>query len=91
LERKNQWAQWLPLVEWWYNTYYHIATCMTHFEAIYGQKLPLVLSYLSYVLNVQAVDQTLTFREVILCTLKENLVMAHNHMKQQAYQGHSEC
>jgi hypothetical protein len=24
LERKNQWAQWLPLVEWWYNTSYNV-------------------------------------------------------------------
>jgi hypothetical protein len=36
------------------------------------------------------VEQTLTVREAILHTLKENLVMAHNHMKQQEDQGHSE-
>jgi hypothetical protein len=36
------------------------------------------------------VDQTLTVREAILCTLKENLVMAQNHMKKQEDQGHSE-
>jgi hypothetical protein len=36
------------------------------------------------------VDQTLTVREAILHTLKENLVMAQNHMKQQADQGRSE-
>jgi hypothetical protein len=36
------------------------------------------------------VDQTLTVREDILHTLKENLVMAHNHMNKQADQGHSE-
>jgi hypothetical protein len=34
-ERKNQWAQWLPLDEWWYNTLYHTTTSMTSFEAIY--------------------------------------------------------
>jgi hypothetical protein len=37
-ERKNQWAQWLPLFEWWYNTSYHTTTRMTPFEAVYGQK-----------------------------------------------------
>jgi hypothetical protein len=42
------------------------------------------------VLKVQAVDQTLTVREDILHTLKENLVMEHNHMKKQANQGRSE-
>jgi hypothetical protein len=63
---------------------------MTPFEVVYGQKPPLVLSYLASVSKVQAVDQTLTVREAILRTLKENLVMAHNRMKQHVDQGHSE-
>jgi hypothetical protein len=90
-EKKNKWAQWLPLIEWWYNTSYHIVTCMTPFEAVYGQKPPSVLSYLLGASKVQAVDLTLTARQAILRTLKENLVMAHNRMKQQADQGRSEC
>jgi hypothetical protein len=89
-EKQNQWAQWLPLAEWWYNTSYHTTTRMTPFEAVYGQKPPSVLSYLPGVLKVQAVDQTLTVREVVLRTLKENLVMAQNRMKQQANQGRFE-
>jgi hypothetical protein len=64
---------------------------MTPFEVIYGQNPPSVLSYLPGVSKVQAVDQTLTVREVILRTIKENLVMAQNRMKQQVYQGRSEC
>jgi hypothetical protein len=36
------------------------------------------------------VDQTLTIREAILHTLKENLVMVQNRMKKQADQGCSE-
>jgi hypothetical protein len=63
---------------------------MTPFEAIYGQNPPSVLSYLPGVSMVQAVDQTLTVQEAILHTLKENLVMAQNHMKQKADQGRSE-
>jgi hypothetical protein len=90
LEKKNQWAQWLPLVQWWYNTSHHRATRMTPFEAIYGQKPPSVLSYLPGASKVQEVDLTLTAREAILHTLKENLVMAHNRMKQKEDQGHSE-
>jgi hypothetical protein len=89
-EKKNQWAQWLPLDEWWYNTSYHTATCMTPFEVVYGQKPPSVLSYLLGASKVQAVDLTLTAWEAILCTLKENLVMAQNRMKKQADQGRSE-
>jgi hypothetical protein len=75
---KNQWAQWLPLDEWWYNTSYHTITYMTPFEAIYGKNPPSVLSYLPAVLKVQAVYQMLTFQEAILCTLKANLIMAQN-------------
>jgi hypothetical protein len=89
-DKKNQWAQWLPLVEWWYNTSYHTTTRMTAFEAVYGQNPPSVLSYLPGTLKVQAVDPTLTVKEDILHTLKENLVMAQNHMKRQADQGRSE-
>jgi hypothetical protein len=37
------------------------------------------------------VDQTLTVQEAIIHTLKDNLVMAQNRMKQQENQGHSEC
>jgi hypothetical protein len=63
---------------------------MTPFEVVYGQNPPSVLSYLPDVSKVQVVDQTLTVREAILHTLKENLVMAQNCMQQQANQGHSE-
>jgi hypothetical protein len=62
---------------------------MNPFEEVYGKKPPYFLSYMQGVLKFQAVDQTLIVREVILCTLKENLVMAHNCMKQQVDQGHS--
>jgi hypothetical protein len=89
-EKKNQWDQWLPLPKWWYNTSYHTTTHVTPFEVVYGQNPPSVLSYLPGVSKVQAVDKTLTVREAILRTLKENLVMAQNRMKQQEDQGHSE-
>jgi hypothetical protein len=89
-EKKNQWVQWLPLAECWYKNSYHTATHMTPFEVVYGQKPPSILSYLLGTSKFQAFDQTLTVREDILCTLKENLVMAQNHMKKQADQGHSE-
>jgi hypothetical protein len=64
-ERKNQWAQWLTLNEWWYNTYYHTTICMTPFE-----KTPFLLSYMPSLSKVQAVDQTLIVQEYILYTIK---------------------
>jgi hypothetical protein len=90
-ERKHRWAQWLPLVEWWYNTYYHTTTHMTPFEALYGQNPPSILSYMPMVLKVQEVEKNITFREDILHALKYNLFMAKNRMNKQADQGRSEC
>jgi hypothetical protein len=81
--------EWLPLVEWWYNTSYRVATRMSPFEAVYGQNPPFVFSYLLVVSKVQEVDNTLTIQATILHTLKENLVMDQNHMKQQVDQGRS--
>jgi hypothetical protein len=89
-ERKTQWTQWLQLAEWWYNTSYHTTTRMNPFEVVYEQNPPSVLSYFPGVSKVQAVDQMLEVREAILHTLKENLVMAQNHIKKQEDQGPSE-
>jgi hypothetical protein len=74
-ERKNQWPQWLPLTEWWYNTSYHKTTRMTPFEEVYRQNPPSVLFYMPGVSKVQTDDQTLTVQKAILCTVKKNLVM----------------
>jgi hypothetical protein len=35
-KRKNQWAQWLLLDEWWNNTSDHTDTHMNPFEVVYG-------------------------------------------------------
>ena len=56
---------------------------MTPFEVIYGQNPPSVISYILGISKVQQVDQTLTVFMAILRTLKENLVMAHNFIKQK--------
>jgi hypothetical protein len=60
IQQKNQWAQWLPLVEWWYNTSYHTATHMTPFEVVYGKNPSSFLSYMPGVSKVQEVDKNLT-------------------------------
>jgi hypothetical protein len=80
-DMQTQWAQWLPLDEWWYKTSYHVSTIMTPFEVVYNQKPPYVLSYLLGVSKVQDVNHTLIVCAAILYTLKENFVVAQNHMK----------
>jgi hypothetical protein len=87
--QQHQWDQWLPLIEWWYNTSYHTATHMTPFEVVYEQNPPSILSYISGVSKVQEVDKTITVCASILYVLKEKKFMAQNHRKQQANQGYS--
>jgi hypothetical protein len=80
-DRQHQWVQWLPLDECWYNISYHTTTHMTPFEVVYGEKLPMVLPYISSVSKVHEVDHDLTSCMNILCNLKDNLVMDQNRMK----------
>lgn len=82
-KKPNQWAQWFPLVEWWHNTTYHVATKMTPYGAVYGPNLLSMASYIPSTSKVDAVDRKLCTREAIIHTLKNNLVMAQNRMKQQ--------
>jgi hypothetical protein len=45
-EKKHQWVQWFPLVEWWYNTKYHEETKMTLYQVVYGKQPPSITSFL---------------------------------------------
>jgi hypothetical protein len=86
----HQWAQWLPLAEWWYNTTYHGATKMTPYE-LFMEKTLVSGSYVLGTSKVHAIDRTLHTKEAIIYILKDNLVMAQNQMKQQVDQHRSEC
>ena len=39
-DKPKQWARWLPMAEWWYNTTFHSSLQLTPFEAFYGYKPP---------------------------------------------------
>eukprot|EP00253_Pinus_taeda_P009341 PITA_09341 len=86
----TQWVKWMPLAEWWYNTSFHTATKMTPFMALYGYQPPSITSYLSENSKVQAVEHHIEHQQQVLKLLKDNLVLAQNRMKQQAYQHRSE-
>ena len=63
---------------------------MNPYEALYTQQPPLVASYLASISRVHAVNNILHNWESILHTLKKNLVVTQNHMKQQGDQPHLE-
>ena len=51
-ERPKDWAKWLPLAEWWYNTTFHNLINTTSYAVVYGQPAPVHMSYLSGDSNV---------------------------------------
>ncbi|GJV27346.1 retrotransposable element Tf2 [Tanacetum coccineum] len=88
--KPNDWVNWLPLAEYWYNTSFHTATKHTPFEIVYGQKPPLHLPYLPGESKVEALDRSLQAREETIQQLKENLSRSQNMMKQFADRHRSE-
>ncbi|KAK4283600.1 hypothetical protein QN277_000533 [Acacia crassicarpa] len=83
-EFPKDWAKWLPLAEWWYNTTYHSATKVTPHELLYGQKPALYSPYLPRSVVVDAVDRSFVAREGALLVAKHHLSRAINMMKQRA-------
>eukprot|EP00253_Pinus_taeda_P008739 PITA_08739 len=86
----TQWVKWLPLAEWWYNTSFHTATKMKSFMTLYGYQPPSITSYLRENSKVHAVEHHIEHQQQVLQLLKDNLVLAHNRMKQQGDQHRSE-
>ena len=71
-DKPTTWVEWLPLVEFWFNTNFHVAAKMTPFEALYGYP-PRVLDYVAGITRVGAVDLLLKGRQQLLSLLKQNL------------------
>jgi len=89
-ETPDQWYQWLPLAEWWYNTSYHSSIKSTPFTVLYGQNPSVHIPYLPKDSNIEAVDIQLTKREDSLKTIKDNLKVAQHRMIQLANKKRSE-
>ena len=68
--KPKEWSKWLSLAEFWYNTNEHSSTGMSPYEAVYGTPPPKLISYVKGTTMVEAVDQELRSREVIIATLK---------------------
>ena len=90
LDKQTQWIKWLALAEWWYNTSFHMAAKMSPFMVLYGYHPPSITSSLRYQSKVQVVEEHIENQQQVLQLLKDNLILAHNRMKQQADQHRSE-
>ena len=76
----NQWARWLPLVEWWYNTIYHSATKMTPYEIVYGFPPSIHIPYFPRDSTVASVDEYLSTKEEVINRVRGHLQVAQNRM-----------
>ena len=77
-DKQAQRVEWLPLIEWWYNTSFHTAAKMTPFMALYGYNPPSITSSLTENSKVQAVEYHIEHQQQVLQLLKDNLNLAQN-------------
>lgn len=79
--KPKQWVQWLPLVEWWYNTNHHSSLKTTRFQALYGFAPPQIpLGSLPQPAQSQ-VGACIAQKQRMLQHLKDNLTQAQARMK----------
>lgn len=72
----RKWFDWIPWVEFSYNTFVHFSTKITPFEAVYGVPSSSLLTYVLETSNVQAVDEHLCDQDSIIHELRRNLLIA---------------
>lgn len=83
-DRPDQWASWLPWVEYWYNTTHQGSANMTPFKALYGKDPPTFLKLTNKPSVVEEVNEQIRSRNAIIATLKDNLLKAQEEMWRQA-------
>lgn len=78
--KPSEWASWIPMAEWWYNTSFHTSAGMTPFQALYNQ-IPPTINYQAAKSDDPVVAQFAKDRIQTLRLLKENLSKAQERMK----------
>lgn len=84
LERQNSWSKFLPWVELWYNTSFHLSINTTPYQTLHGRPTPAIISYGTKKTSNDNVEQLLMERDATLISLKEHLNLAQQRMKRQA-------
>ncbi|XP_042972920.1 uncharacterized protein K02A2.6-like [Carya illinoinensis] len=69
-DRPKDWAQWIELAEWCYNSSMHASIKITPFEALYGYSPPKLSNYISGTARLKEVEITLRTREQLWHLLK---------------------
>ena len=74
-------VEWLPLVEFWFNTNFHTSIKLTPFEDLYGYPPPRVMDDVPDITQVGVVDLLLKDRQHLLSLPKHNLSAAQERIK----------
>lgn len=84
---KWTWTEWIPWVEFWYNTSYHSALHASPFQVVYGCEPPRLQSYMAGSSRVNVIDRVLIDRDVALHDFGAKLQAQHK-MKTVYDKGH---
>nr|ABD78322.1 polyprotein [Primula vulgaris] len=80
----KNWAKWIYLAEFWYNSTTHTSIKMPPFKALYGYEPPKLSHYLLSKEHKADIQELLQTKEEIMQALKTNYLEAQNRMKQNA-------
>lgn len=84
------WPKWLAWAEYWFNTSYNASSNMTPFKALYGRDPPVLFRGDTYPCRVPEVQAMTQERDLLLDSLRQNLLKAQQRMKTQADKGRRE-
>lgn len=88
-QKPSDWANYIPMAEWWYNTTFHTSAGMTPYQALYSQ-LPPSISYQGARCKDPAVTRFVRDRVNTQLLLKDNLIKSQERMKFYADKKRSE-
>lgn len=86
----KQWAKWLPLAEFWYNTSYHSALKLTPFEVLYGHPPKHFGINNLAACSVPELEAWLKERDLLTKLLLQQLLRAQQRMKYQVDKNRTE-
>ena len=75
-DQPRAWVDWLPWVEYCYNTSFHTALRATPFEVVYGRPPPAILPYTAGSARMDMVDGLLREHDMVLAEIRERLLQA---------------